>query len=408
MLHPFNPQTWPFALTDLPPHGYLVGGAVRDGLLGRTKKSWDLDLICQTDVLRLGRHLSRKYRTGFVVLDADRQIARLVFPQVTVDLSAMQGPDIESDLRQRDFTINAIAWDYTARTFYDPFNGQKDLQAQTIRMVHPDNLRRDPLRVLRAYRLAAQLHFAIEPLTQQTLKDCAPYLARVAPERVQTELNLLLAEPHSSHWLFCAEQDGALKPWFPNIQPAWLTLLPRWDEVVMTYPQISPYLARELRADRSVLQTLKLRCLLNDNPVDVEQTLTRLRYSRAEVEYLVKFVRLWPRFAALLQLSPPAIADQFEMFQQAGDVLPGLVALALVRSYPEAQVWPWLERYSDPNDPVAHALPLVTGHDLMEHLNLPPGPQIGELLRALALAHAQGEIANRQDALALARKLALP
>ncbi|MEN9207090.1 MAG: hypothetical protein Q6L50_05010 [Gloeomargarita sp. GMQP_bins_120] len=408
MLNPFDPQTWPLSLDDLPPGGYLVGGAVRDGLLGRAKASWDLDLVCPTDVIRLGKRLARQYRTGFVVLDADRQIARLIFPGVTVDLSALQGDDIHSDLRQRDFTVNAMAWNYTTRELQDPYHGQADLHWKTLRMVHPENLRQDPLRVLRAYRLAAQLHFEIEASTQQTLRDCAPYLAQVAPERVQTEISLLLAEGNGPPWVIRAQEDGVLQPWFPDVQQTWLTLLPRWEDVLSLYPPLTPYLTRELRADRSVIQTLKLRCLLGDDPAAVEQTLTHLRYSRAEIAYLVKLVHLWPRFVVLLEQSSVPIPDQFALFQQAGDVLPGLVALALVQGYPVTQVGPWLEHYADPQDPVAHALPLVTGHDLMQHLGLTPGPHIGELLRALALAHAQGEIRNRQDALALAQKLAFP
>jgi tRNA nucleotidyltransferase (CCA-adding enzyme) len=88
-----------------------------------------------------------------------------------------------------------------------------------------------------------------------------------------------------------------------------------------------------------------------------------------------------------------------------GSVLPGLLAVALVHGYPWSVVGSWLQRFADPHDPVAHALPLVSGHDLMRTLHLRPSPQVGQLLCQLALAHAQGQISTPDDALALARVL---
>ncbi len=390
---------------DLPPGGYLVGGAVRDGLLQRNKNHWDLDIVLPVDVIPCGEKLAKKYHTSLVILDLERQIVRLIFPDVTLDLIQMQGDDILHDLSQRDFTINAIAWDYNTRELYDPHNGQQDLQAKTIRMVHSDNLLHDPLRLLRAYRLAAQLNFAIESKTNQRIKSIASLLANIAPERVQNELNLLCNSQHGSQHLIQAWQDGILTPWFPDIQSHWMQLLPHWDTLPDSYPQLAFILDQHLRQDRSVLNILKLCCLLPENREIARHTLTQLRYSRAEIQYIEKLITLWPVLERLITSPAPPIPAQFDLFQRAGEALPGLLAVALVHGYGWPMLALWLERFTNPQDPVAHALPLVSGHDLMQKLNLTPSPRVGKLLHFLALAHAQGHITNPAEALELAAVL---
>jgi tRNA nucleotidyltransferase (CCA-adding enzyme) len=393
-LDPFDPATWPFRITDLPPRGYLVGGAIRDGLLHRRKNRWDLDIVLASDVIPVAQKIAQKYHTGFVILDAERQIARLIFPQITLDLCQMYGENITTDLSQRDFTINALAWDYHTQELHDPHQGQRDLENKMIRMIHPDNLRHDPLRLLRAYRLAAQLEFTIETQTHQIIKNLAPFLAHVAPERVQNELHLLFDTSPSEPHIIQAWSDGILTPWFPETQSHWLQLLPRWESLLLSYPKLASQLDQKIRQDRSVLHQLKLRCLLPENRELAQRILTQLRYSRAEIQYIDKLMTLWPVLEPLLKQTAPTIAAQFDLFQQAGQALPGLLAVALVHDYGWPVVAGWLERFTNPHDPVAHALPLVSGHDLMEQLHLPPGPQVGQLLRGLALAHAQGQIST--------------
>ncbi len=402
---PFQPHTWPVRIHDLPREGYLVGGAVRDRLLQRSKHHWDLDIVLPLDVIPLAKRLARNYHANYVVLDQERQIVRLIFPQITLDLSQQQGEDIYTDLSQRDFTINAMAWHYHTGELIDPYNGQKDLAIQTIRMVHPENLRCDPLRLFRAYRLAAQLGFSIECHTRRVMQSYAPLLAHIAPERFQNELHLLLASNQGAEHLLQAWRDDILTAWFPAIQTHWIELLPRWDDLPCAYPELAVYLHQELRPERSVLNTLKLRCLLPEDTANAQHILGQLRYSRAEMQYVSKLIELWPVFQTLLNQPQPSIPAQFDLFQKAGQVLPGLLAVALVQGYPWSAVGCWLRRFADPHDPVAHALPLVSGHDLMRTLHLAPSPQVGELLQQLALAHAQGQISTPAEALAFAQVL---
>ncbi|MBE9040904.1 CCA tRNA nucleotidyltransferase, partial [Oscillatoriales cyanobacterium LEGE 11467] len=181
-----SPQTWPFSLKWLPPSAYLVGGAVRDALLDRASDYFDLDFVLPENAVGTARELARQYDAGFVLLDPQRQIARVVFETGTVDFAQQEGETLEIDLYRRDFTTNAIAYNPHTETFYDPLDGRRDLQRRCLRMVARDNLKDDPLRLLRAYRQAAQLGFTLEPDTDAAIRQFAPLLGKVAAERVHS------------------------------------------------------------------------------------------------------------------------------------------------------------------------------------------------------------------------------
>jgi tRNA nucleotidyltransferase (CCA-adding enzyme) len=190
----------PFDLNLLPKPVYVVGGAVRDELLGRVRAELDLDLVIPSDAVAVARCLATEYRAGFVLLDAERQIARVVFPGMTVDIAQQDGKEIADDLTRRDYTLNAIAYDLETQQTIDPLNGTQDIQERTIRMVSRLNLVDDPLRLLRAYRQGAQLNFTIEPNTRAAIRELVALLTTVAAERVLAELRYLLQTPDSSQW----------------------------------------------------------------------------------------------------------------------------------------------------------------------------------------------------------------
>ena len=181
-------ENLPFDLDLLPKPVYVVGGAVRDALLGRVRAELDLDLVVPVGAVDVARRLATAYRAGFVLLDAERQIARVVFPGMTVDIAQQDGASIADDLNRRDYTLNAIAYDLQTGETIDPLNGTQDIQQRRIRMVDKQNLVDDPLRLLRAYRQAAQLNFTIEAETRAAIHQLAPLLTTVAAERVLMEL----------------------------------------------------------------------------------------------------------------------------------------------------------------------------------------------------------------------------
>ena len=227
----------PFNLNMLPSSACLVGGAVRDALLNRKGAYLDLDFVLPEKAVEIAQKIADRYRAGFVILDEQRQIARVVFPQGTVDFALQEGNSLKQDLYRRDFTINAIAYNLHQQKLLDPLGGLQDLKKGWLKMVSPSNLKDDPLRLLRAYRQAAQLNFTIEPETRNTIRSLANLIEKVAAERVQTELKYLLANSQNSEWLIAAGKDGLLQPWFPELDRGKFGQLTQINSIAHSFAQ---------------------------------------------------------------------------------------------------------------------------------------------------------------------------
>ena len=161
---------------------YLVGGAVRDRVLG--KPIHDLDFVMTSPTLPLAKRLADELGGGLYVMDAERDITRVVLmdgeERLVLDFSALRGPDLEADLRARDYTINAMAMDVRPpQAVIDPCGGLADLREKRLRACGPTSLSDDPARVLRGVRLALSLSARIEPQTQAWMRAAAPLLPRV-------------------------------------------------------------------------------------------------------------------------------------------------------------------------------------------------------------------------------------
>lgn len=402
-----SPQNWPFDPQLLPPSAYLVGGAVRDGLLKRESEYLDLDFVLLEQAVNTAQRIANYYKAGFVLLDSDRQIARVVFDNATVDFAQAEGT-LDTDLQRRDFTINAIAYHPSTATFIDPHHGIADLQQRIIRMISKSNLQDDPLRLLRGYRQAAQLQFTIEPQTQLSLQQFAPLLQQVAVERIQTELGYLLQNPNGIIWLRQATEDGLISNWFPHASQNWTTLSQidlaakylgqKWVEFRLE-------LSRPLRETLKISQLalVKLACLLTPQPTIAEAELTALKYSKAEIRGAVTLIDCFNRVDQIYPDEIP-IKQLYFLFRDLGDLFPGLMVFLAGSGVEIDYLNPLIGRYFTPNDPVAHPQPLLSGKELMAALNLSPSPKIGQLLLELQLAQAEGIISTPEAAISWAKQ----
>ncbi|MGD8403481.1 MAG: HD domain-containing protein [Anaerolineales bacterium] len=199
---------------------YLVGGAVRDVMLRRASR--DLDFAMPADGVKLARRIANKLNGAFYPLDTERDTGRVVIIQednkrTVMDFATYRGADIEADLRDRDFTINAIAYDLRHETIFDPLKGANDVQAKKIRACAEDSLENDPVRILRAIRLAAGLGFQIEVETRQNMKQAAGELRSVSPERLRDELFHILEGPQPGTALRALEMLGVLPHLLPEL-----------------------------------------------------------------------------------------------------------------------------------------------------------------------------------------------
>ncbi len=201
---------------------YLVGGTVRDMLLNRT--SHDLDFALPSNGIALARRVANVLHADFMVLDQERDTGRIIVTEpdgmrTFLDFATYRGRDLDEDLRARDFTMNAIAFDLRTQTLHDPLNGASDLRGKLIRLCSPDTFTEDPVRVLRAVRQAAAFEFKIELETREAMRQAASLLPRVSVERQRDELFKILEGPKPDAALRALEMLGVLPHLLPELPP---------------------------------------------------------------------------------------------------------------------------------------------------------------------------------------------
>ena len=399
----------PFDLNLLPKPVYVVGGAVRDALLGRVRAELDLDLVIPAGAVAVARQLATAHRAGFVLLDAERQIARVVFPGMTVDIAQQDGSSITDDLARRDYTLNAIAYDLQTKKLIDPLNGTQDIQQRTLRMVSKYNLISDPLRLLRAYRQGAQLNFTIESDTRRAIRELVPLLTTVAAERVLMELRYLLQASSSSQWLVAMVADDLLTGWLKIPGRDVADRLAKFDRACQLIQQYYPALDREL--DRAFRDTIaisrkslgKFTILLSPDLQLATAQMLRLTFSSAEIQLVSTAITYLPQLVG----TEMSLREQYFWFQSVGNNFPLLVILAITTGVELVDLVTLIDRYLDPHNQVAHPTPLVSGRDLVESLQIAPSPTIGKLLTEIQIARIMGKISTPANAIQFARKLIL-
>ncbi len=198
---------------------YLVGGALRD--LFRGEKISDLDFVCALADMEFWEAAILKQVNGrFITMGngAARYVTRrLVGPELTIDIAALNGPDLDSDLRRRDFTINAMAFALRKQRFYDPHAGRKALAAGRIVSVAPENIKDDPLRIVRAVRFMLEIDGSLSAAVEKEMRAAVSGLDGVAKERFTVELNHILATDKAARGLRELLAVGALPKIFPPL-----------------------------------------------------------------------------------------------------------------------------------------------------------------------------------------------
>jgi tRNA nucleotidyltransferase/poly(A) polymerase len=186
---------------------YLVGGYIRDILRGEISK--DRDFIVADDIKSF-THEIRKFIGGTLIEFKKGETTRLVLKDgVTLDFSRPMGT-LEEDLSKRDFTINAIAWSPDSGII-DPYKGIEDIKRRRISSLSEKNFKADPLRMLRAYRFAAELNGSIEDKTRRSIKTLYNKIKKVSPERITFELFNLLNSENPARYLNMALNDSLLR-----------------------------------------------------------------------------------------------------------------------------------------------------------------------------------------------------
>ena len=460
-------KTFDQVIRELGIPAYLCGGTVRDLLLGRPFK--DVDVVLQDRVFTIAQSFANKINAPYFVLDKERQIARVVCGGGNWDFSGFRNHTIEGDLRKRDFTINALAvlWDdfYPEKKLtklIDPFSGYQDLQNKIIRVVTTASLPEDPLRMLRAFRIQAELHFGIDSQVLDQIEQQHSGIENVAEERVTEELDRILLQPDSAKAWDALGKSALFGSIFPEMQPmhgceqGGYHHLDVWSHTVdsMVYfedlllrieeffPQHASFLQEYLNSAPGTLQRkqlLKWALLLHDigKPATrelkepgrwrfhghdhvgadmAEKLLKRLKFSRKDTQVISMMVEHHLRPLNLFKLEE---RDYYKFFRAVGQETIGIILMAYADmnsargplAHParmdeyRSLMADLFSFYREVYYPAVNTPELIKGRDLMVLFQMKPGPQLGAILKEVREAQLSGSIQTREQAVDLASKL---
>ncbi len=203
---------------------YLVGGAVRDMLLQRPTR--DLDFALPANGIATARKVADHLGTDVYPLDSERDTGRVLVPnpggkRIILDFATYRGADLEADLKARDFTVNALAFDVRDPShLLDPLSGLEDLRQRRLRACSSRAFADDPLRTLRAVRMAVSYQLKMDRETRIWLEQAVPLLSRVSPERRRDEIFKLLEGPKTHTMLRMVSALGLFPHTFPDLEAA--------------------------------------------------------------------------------------------------------------------------------------------------------------------------------------------
>ena len=443
---------------------WVVGGAVRDELLGRPTD--DYDLAVAGDPRQAARMLARATGATAFALSEAFGAWRVVGPEGWhVDLVALRDGELEDDLRARDFTVNAMARPLAGGGLVDPTGGRADLAARRLRMTSEAALQEDPLRALRAIRFAVELALELDPATAAAVKRVAPSVAEVAGERVFAELRRVVcaAQPAaglrlmSAHGLTASVLPelealrGVTQSDFHHLDVHEHTLEVLEAVVALERDPAAVGLGRHAAAVVEILgepladdltrgQAMRFAAVLHDaaKPATRDVTpegrvtfighdhegarlavavLRRLRTSQRLIDYVARLTRDHLRLGYMVHDLPLTRRSAWRYLEDTAPYETETTiftvadrvatrgrnagpAIAVHMGLVEEMLDHCLARRAGGRPPAP-----VRGDELMRHLGIAPGPQLGSILAQLAEDAYAGEVTSADDALRRAREL---
>ena len=369
---------------------YLVGGAVRDLLLNH--QAIDIDLVLEGDALDTAQQLASTTGSA-VTLHSEFHTAKLHLPSFNLDLASARSEyyqcsgdlpvvspaDIRTDLRRRDFSINAMAISLNAENYgqlLDECGGLSDLQERLIRVLHQQSFRDDATRMWRAVRYEQRLNFRIERTTEVLLKQDLSMLNSISGERLWYELECIFGETQPEKALLRANELGLLRYIHPQLTCN--HMLGRWHKH-----------AQQLSLPQKPAMGLYLALLLyNLEAAECEETIESLKLSKNLSRTLRDSIQIKASFAALENsiLSPSFVYRSLYNYDPIA-IKANLIVSESANTRRHIQLY--LEQLRD-------VKPILNGNDLLA-LGIKSGPSISTALNRLLNARLDGEISSRED-----------
>lgn len=388
---------------------YLVGGSVRDALLGRDAAGGDLDIATDAspdEILRLfpsGLDVGKQFGVIKIPIEGVAHPLEIATFREDLDYGAdarrpkgVRFSSPEEDARRRDFTVNGLFFDPKTGRVLDCVGGMADLATRTLRAIGDPELRfgEDALRLLRAVRLSATLDFELEPATADAIRRKAPLLARVSGERIREELEKLWASERVIEGMRGLERAGLLKTVFPELAAS--------RDVDGRLKLLAICVAERPRGAPSPTALFWAAVLTQAPEPDPERRATtlghRLRLSRAETETVAWLLDNLPRCAQAFAMREATILrwvahPEFEL----------LLSLARARALAtdgNLAHWEFLRaRRAEWRAQRDRGIPrLIGGEDLIE-LGFSPGPKFAEILRTVEDLALEAKLKTKDEAL---------
>jgi len=407
---------------------FIVGGAVRDIILGKELK--DIDITVKGDAVNIARKFAEKINASFVLLDKDFGIVRVVKNTQFIDICLMRGNAIYDDLSDRDITINAMAIPlknsdklqvtsdklkdknsllvayYSLLNVIDPYNGFYDLTHKIIRMVSEENLIKDPLRILRIYRFAPTLHFSIEKNTLEAAKRLSSLITSTAVERIAEELRYIVRLDDSYKTMKDMMDNRIFAYIFPEVKINSLKLYKAAEQILSNLSDSLQPLIKYFEIDCRKI-CLKLSTLFHA-PEEAKQSAIRLKMSKREVDFIYKMVFNRNKILNFYK-EMQGMADETNIIgllkQFRDDVYPSIILAIAQKPSVIAFCKEVINIYENAFKPRAALLPIITGNDLIMEFNLKPSPVLKKILAAIEHMVLEGKITAKEEALKIANKM---
>ncbi|MDP6395444.1 MAG: HD domain-containing protein [Desulfobacterales bacterium] len=439
---------------------YMVGGSVRDLILGQ--RSTDYDIVVRGNPEKFARKLSENLSGRLVKMGKPGQVVfRVVSREHLFDISAIKGLNIETDLIQRDFTVNAMAYSFFSKTIIDPLNGLKDMAEKKVRMTSSKIFKKDPVRLLRAYRIGATLKFTIEQRTADAVEKNIKLIGTSAAERIRFEIFSILCLPESKHSFFQMAGNGLLFKIFPELFRTKgcfqnkIHLFDVFDHTMRTFyllenllsddHQFEPEITRQIRRHMDQKRSAQLKCatLFHDIGKPLARTIDqngnihfsgheqkgvdmakkickRLKFSVRETGYIDFIIKnhLKPLFFFTAGREKDYTrGDLTRFFMKLGDFTPDLLIHAIADTRGKGNendernaafirfIKNLIHRYFVRFKPRSKAPPLITGADLIHHFGLTPSPLFKTILNRVEERTLSNGLRDRTAALIFVEEL---
>jgi len=399
---------------------WLVGGCLRNLLLGREKK--DLDVVLDDPEFRIVHLFVSQVKASLVVLNST--LRRVVFPgKATIDFILKKSQSLNADLLQRDFTINALALDLDfldmpCLALIDPETGLEDLINKKIRLLREKSLEEDPLRMLRVFRFASQLDFEVEEKIAHLISSKSSLIKKIAGERIRDELSLFLKNPFSHRCLVNSSAEVLLEKIFgqtPNLENLKRLEILLSNEKVLPKDlkeKIDLHLEKDEKAMISRRDLLKIMALI---PPPLQEKLTlssagkRLKLSRSHIKIMQRVEQLYPKLKKIMgrekntQLNAEFL---IEAKKELVEISLLLLAANLNKLASSRLVIQLLKEYFKKSSLILHPPKLLGGEELMKLLRIPSGPYISYLLSRIHQAQVMEKVKTKEEAVKYAEKIA--